>query len=158
MKSEDNIPLRVVPYVDLKQYIGEWYEISRYPNSFQKGCVGSQATYKLREDGNIDVVNRCYGGSFSGKLREAKGKAWVVDSSTNAKLKVSFFWPFSGDYWIIELGKNYEYAVIGHPKRKYLWILSRNRTMDSIVYDGILHRLKTVHNYDTSRLINTLQE
>jgi len=158
MKSHKTIALSVVPYVDLKRYSGEWYEISRYPNRFQSGCFGSKATYTLRGDGKIEVLNQCNDSSFSGKLRVAKGKAWAVDKNSNAKLKVSFFWPFSGDYWIIELGKDYEYAVVGHPKREYLWILSRTKVMNSAVYNGILHRLETVHKYDTSRLISTPQE
>ena len=153
-KSE---PLPVVPYVDLKRYTGTWYEIARYPHKFQEGCVESKATYSLRDDGKIAVLNECYDNTFSGKIRSAKAKAWVIDKKTNAKLKVSFFWPFSGDYWIIDLGKNYEYAVVGHPKRKYLWILSRTKTMEEKVYKAILSRLKD-EQYDTSKLIKTLQQ
>ena len=157
MQRQTAFPLPVVPYVDLNRYAGTWYEIARYPNSFQEGCVGSRATYTLRDDGKISVLNECYDKTFHGKIRSAKGKAWVIDKETNAKLKVSFFWPFSGDYWIIDLGKNYEYAVIGHPKRKYLWILSRTREMEGEVYNTILSRLQEKH-YDTSRLIKTMQE
>ena len=154
MSKQSSNPLSVVPYVDLNRYTGIWYEIARYPNSFQKGCVGSSATYALRDDGKLSVLNECY---VKGKLRSAKGKAWVVDKETNAKLRVSFFWPFAGDYWIIDLGNNYEYAVIGHPKRKYLWILSRTREMEGDVYEAILSRLRD-KQYDTSRLIQTPQE
>lgn len=157
MKKDDHSSLKVVPFVDLTRYMGVWYEIARYPNSFQKGCVGSKATYALRDDGKVSVLNECYDGSFSGKLRSAKGKAWVVDKKTNAKLKVSFFWPFSGDYWIIELGKDYEYAVIGHPDRKYLWILSRTKKMDETLYQEILSRLKA-KGYDITRLLKAIQE
>ena len=157
MKKEPSSPLSTVSHVDLNRYMGVWYEIARYPNSFQKGCVGSKATYTLLDDGKVSVLNECYDGSFSGKPRSAKGKAWVVDKETNAKLKVSFFWFFSGDYWIIDLGRDYEYAVIGHPKRKYLWILSRTKEMDEGVYEGILSLLHD-KQYDTSKLIKTLQE
>jgi apolipoprotein D and lipocalin family protein len=157
MKRDDGSPLQVVPFVDLKRYAGEWYEIARLPNTFQKDCVGSRATYTLRDDGKVTVLNQCHDKSLSGRLRQAKGKAWVVDKKTNAKLKVSFFWPFSGDYWIIELGKDYEYAVIGHPDRKYLWILSRTKTMGEELYQAILARLREA-GYDTSKLIkNNLQ-
>jgi apolipoprotein D and lipocalin family protein len=156
MGKEPSPPLQVVPYVDLNRYIGVWYEIARYPNSFQKDCVGSKATYELRADGKISVLNECYDKSFEAKLRSAKGKAWVVDKGTNAKLKVSFFWFFAGDYWIIDLGKDYEYAVVGHPKRKYLWILSRTKTIDEQVYKNILSRLQN-KQYDTSKLMKTLQ-
>jgi len=147
-------PLQVVQYVDLNRYTGIWYEIARYPHKFQTGCAGSRATYTLRDDGKLSVLNECYEESDKSKLRSAKGKAWVVDKSTNAKLKVSFFWPFSGAYWIIDIGSDYEYAVIGHPDRQYLWILSRTQVMDESVYESILNRLKDQH-YDTSRLIRT---
>jgi apolipoprotein D and lipocalin family protein len=154
-RSEINT-LQVVPFVDFKRYLGEWYEIARFPHRFQKDCVASKATYTLRDDGKITVLNQCYDKSLSGSLREATGKAWVVDKKTNARLKVSFFWPFSGDYWIIDLGKDYEYAVIGHPERKYLWILSRTKTMTEDVYEAILKRLK-VAGYDTSKLMKSNQ-
>ena len=144
--------LTTTPFVDLSRYVGQWYEIARYPNRFQKNCVGSKANYSLTDDGKIKVINECYDNSFSGKLRTAKGKAWVVDNETNAKLKVSFFWPFSGDYWIIDLGQEYEYAVIGHPDRKYLWILSRSPDMDDKVYQSILAMLQE-QEYDTEKLI-----
>lgn len=156
MRRTEINPLQVVPYVDFKRYTGEWYEIARFPNRFQKDCVASKATYTLRDDGKITVLNQCYDKSLSGRLREATGKAWVVYEKTNAKLKVSFFWPFSGDYWIIDLGENYEYAVIGHPERKYLWILSRTKTMTEDVYEAILKRLNAA-GYDTSKLMKSNQ-
>jgi apolipoprotein D and lipocalin family protein len=150
-------PLETVPFVDLNRYTGVWYEIARYPNSFQEGCVGSRATYSLRDDGKISVLNECYDRSFDGRLRSAQGKAWIIDKASNAKLKVSFFWPFSGAYWIIDLGSDYEYAVIGHPKRTYLWILSRTKTLEAEVYEKILFRLKD-KQYDTTKLITTPQK
>jgi apolipoprotein D and lipocalin family protein len=156
MPRQTSSPLEVVPFVDLNLYTGVWYEIARYPNSFQEGCVGSKATYAFREDGKISVLNECYDKSFDGRVKSAKGKAWSVDKETNAKLKVSFFWFFTGDYWIIDLGENYEYAVIGHPKRKYLWVLSRTSEMDGEVYEKVLDRLRD-KQYDTSMLIKTPQ-
>jgi len=149
-------PLETVPSVDLDRYVGTWYEIASFPQRFQKGCTGTTATYSIREDGSIEVVNRCARDSLDGRITVARGRARVVDRSTNAKLKVSFFWPFWGDYWIIDLGRDYEYAVVGHPNRKYLWILSRTPTMEAAVYDGILERLRA-QGYDTSRLSRTLQ-
>src|SRR5512136_648385 len=131
-------PLRVVPSVDLTRYVGTWYEIARFPHRFQEGCVGSRANYSLLEDGKVGVLNECYKSSFDGPLSSAKGKAWVVDKETNAKLKVSFFWPFSGDYWIIDLGPDYKYTVVGHPSRDYLWILSRTPKMEDSTYKTIL--------------------
>ncbi len=148
--------LNVVPYVKIEQYVGTWHEIARYPNSFQKDCVATTATYTLDKDGKIKVVNRCRLGSVDGKEKTARGKAWVVDETSNAKLKVQFFWPFSGDYWIIQLDKDYQYAVVGHPKRKYLWILSRTPEMDEKLYHEILQKLVR-QGYDPQRLITAAQ-
>ena len=149
-------PLQTVPKVDLPRYTGTWYEIASYPQSFQAGCTGTTATYTLRDDGDIKVVNRCRKGSLSGEEDSAEGRARVVDTTTNAKLEVTFFWPFWGDYWIIDLGEDYEYAVVGHPGRDYLWILSRAPTMDDGVYQGILQRLQA-KGYPLDRLQKTVQ-
>ncbi len=149
-------PLEVVPHVDLKRYIGTWYEIARFPHRFQEGCVGSRATYTLLEDGKIGVLNQCHKGALDGEISSVRGKAWITDPKTNAKLKVRFFWPFTGDYWIIDLGENYEYAVVGHPSRDYLWILSRSPEMDELVYNRILQKLRDQF-YDVGKLIKTPQ-
>lgn len=149
-------PLRTVPHVDLERYMGTWYDIASFPQRFQKGCTGTTATYTLRPDGTVEVLNRCARGSLDGKVTTAKGRAKVVDPTSNAKLKVSFFRPFWGDYWIVDLGRDYEYAVVGHPGRRYLWILSRTPTMAPEVYAGILERLRAQH-YDVSRLVRTPQ-
>jgi len=130
VKAQDmnNSPV-TVDSVDLTKYAGLWYEIAKIPNRFQKSCArNTTAEYKLRADGNIDVINKCV--EENGNINEAKGIAEVVDTTTNAKLEVSFvrilgiqlFW---GDYWIIGLDKDYKYAVVGTPSRKYGWILSR---------------------------------
>ena len=148
--------LRTVPHVDLARYVGVWYDIASFPQRFQGGCTATTATYTIRGDGEIDVLNRCRKGSLTGEEASAKGLARVVDRSTNAKLKVSFFRPFWGDYWIIDLGADYEYAVVGHPSRDYLWILSRTPTMDAAVYDGIVARLRA-QGYEVERLKRTLQ-
>src|SRR5512144_1232890 len=149
-------PLRTVPHVDLQRYLGTWYEIASFPQSFQRGCTATTATYALRDDGDIDVVNRCRKGSPDGPEKVARGRARVVDRSTNAKLEVSFFRPFWGDYWIVDLGADYEYAVVGHPGRDYLWILSRTRTMEPELYASIVHRLEA-QGYETHRLQKTTQ-
>jgi len=134
-------PLAVVETVDVNRYLGKWYEIASYPAWFQKGCTATTAEYSLLPDGKIQVVNRCRKDSLEGPLKESKGKAEVVDSATNAKLKVWFFWPFKGNYWIIDLAPDYQWAVVGEPSRKYLWILSRTPTLDAAVYQSILKRL-----------------
>ena len=150
-------PLQTVPKVDLNRYLGTWYEIATIPQRFQKGCTGVTAAYSLRSDGRIDVLNQCYKDSLNGKYKSVHGKAWVTDTLTNAKLKVQFFWPFSGAYWIIELDSNYQYAVVGHPNRNYLWILCRAPKMDPELYDGLLARIRDVHGYDISKIERTLQ-
>ena len=149
-------PLSVVSAVDLERYQGEWYEIASYPAWFQKGCVGSTAQYSLLKNVKIQVVNRCFKGSLDGPLKESKGKAEVVDTTTNAKLKVWFFWPFKGNYWIIDLSPDYQWAVVGEPSRKYLWILSRTPDMSETVYQDILARLPE-KGYDPGKLVKTEQ-
>jgi apolipoprotein D and lipocalin family protein len=149
-------PLKTVPVVELSRYLGTWYEIASFPQSFQEGCHGTSATYALRDDGTIDVLNRCRKGSLDGEENVANGRARVVDPVTNAKLQVSFFGPFWGDYWVIDLGADYEFAVVGHPGRDYLWILSRTRVMEPAAYEGVLARLKEQH-YDLTRLALTPQ-
>ena len=147
--------LEVVPTVDLTRYVGRWYEISRLPNSFQKKCADSvTADYTMRADGKIEVLNRCR--KPSGEYTTAKGKAKIVDKKTNAKLKVTFFWPFYGDYWILDLGPNYEYAVVGEPDRKYLWILSRSPQMDEALYQQLLQKM-AAKGFNTEKMIRTSQ-
>jgi apolipoprotein D and lipocalin family protein len=107
-------PLQVVPHVDLDRYLGTWYEIARFPFRLQEGCVATQATYTLLEHGKIGVLNQCRKHGFDEELSTAKGKAWIVDKETNAKIKVRFFG--LQDYWIIDLGKNYDYAVVSQPE------------------------------------------
>ncbi len=133
-------PVRTVPYVDLERYMGKWYEIAAYPQSFQKNCVKSSAEYSLRDDGKVNVLNSCI--QKDGTVKDAKGTAKVVDKTTNSKLKVSFFWPFYGDYWIMDLGTNYEYVVVGNPDRDALWILSRTPEMREDVYQRILRGIE----------------
>lgn len=149
-------PLTTVPRVELNRYLGTWYEIASFPQSFQKGCTGSTATYSLREDEKIEVVNRCRLESLEGPEKIARGVARVVDPTTNAKLEVSFFRPFWGDYWVIDLEPSYAFAVVGHPSRDYLWILSRTPQLSPDVYERILGRLRAM-NYDLSRLKQTAQ-
>ncbi len=149
-------PLRTVEHVDLQRYLGNWYEIASFPQQFQRGCTATTATYAMRPDGEIDVLNRCRTGSLDGPEKDAHGRARVVDHVSNAKLEVTFFWPFWGDYWIVDLGTDYEYAVVGHPSRDYLWILSRTSTMGPGLYESVVRRLKA-QGYETDRLQRTTQ-
>lgn len=148
--------LETVPFVDLKKYTGKWFEIASYPQRFQKGCHCTTAQYTLSDKGYVIVENRCNRDSANGKPSYIKGKAFVEKNSGNAKLKVQFFWPFRGKYWIIDLADDYSYAVVSHPNRKYLWILSRTPAMDENTYRQILERLKQ-KSFDLSILRKTVQ-
>jgi apolipoprotein D and lipocalin family protein len=149
-----SLSLEVVPHVELEKYLGKWYEIAHLPAKFQEGCNETTATYTLSKDGSISVLNQC---TKNGKMKQAKGKAKVVDKNSNAKLKVTFFWPFYGDYWIIKLGNDYDYAVVGTPNRKYLWILSRTPQMDDKLYSQLIENIKS-KGFDPNNLIKTLQK
>jgi len=155
-KRKDLPPLRTVPRVELQRYLGTWYEIAAFPQRFQRGCTASMATYTARDDGQIDVVNRCREGTPDGPEKVARGRARVIDRETNARLEVSFFRPFWGDYWIIDLAEDYGYAVVGHPSRDYLWILSRTPNLPAESYEAILRRLQA-QGYETGRLVRTVR-
>ncbi len=150
-------PLAVVGEVDLDRYLGRWFEIASFPQRFQRGCVATTATYSRLGEGRIRVENECRDETFDGELRRVEGVAWLADPQESpAKLKVQFFWPFSGDYWILELDPEYRYAVVGHPSRDYLWILSRTRTLDPAIYEMLLSRIEA-DGYDLDRLNRTPQ-
>lgn len=152
-----------VPSVDLKRYSGKWFEIARYPNKFQKDCVGNTtAEYVLNTDETLQVTNRCL--KKDGKVSEATGKGKVEDTTTRAKLAVRFapavlsFLPMVwGDYWIIDLDSNYQYSVVGDPERKYLWILSRTPNMDDAIYQQILRKVEKM-GYQPNKLMKTPQD
>ena len=154
--------VRTVPSVDLDRYAGSWFEIARFPNRFQVQCAGEvRAEYRRRDDGRIDVVNSCR--LADGKDTVARGIARVIDTESNAKLKVRFapallsFLPFVwGDYWIIGLADDYRWAVVGSPDRNYLWVLSRTPSMPEPVYDAAIATAKA-NGFDTSRLQRTRQ-
>jgi apolipoprotein D and lipocalin family protein len=149
--------LQTVPFVDLNKYAGKWYEIASIPQFFQKGCHGTTAEYTLTDKGYVIVENRCNKDSIHGKQTYIKGKAFVVENSGNAKLKVQFFWPFKGKYWIIDLADDYSYAVVGNPNRKSLWILSRTAMMNDITYQQIISRIKE-NGFDISKIVLTKQK
>jgi len=155
-------PVTTVGKVDLDKYQGTWFEIARYPNKFQKKCVGNTtATYRKLESGRIEVVNECL--MRNGKINKAKGTAKIVDTKTNAKLKVrfapgwlSFIPAVWGDYWILDLDKEYKHVAIGDPDRKYFWILSRTPTMDTKTYQDILRRAEKM-GFAPNKVIDTPQ-
>ena len=128
-------PVRTVEAVDLQRYAGTWYEIARFPNSFQDGrgrrCEETTATYALRPDGQVAVTNRCLDAADGGREIVATATAYAVEGSNNARLRVTFFWPFYGDYWVIGLDRDYRWAVVGAPGRDYLWVLARTPALSA---------------------------
>ena len=161
-KPNNGTPLEVVPSVDIQSYMGTWYEIARLPNKFQKKCAGTRANYQLRSDGKVSVLNQCQDKNDPDNVWEAEGTAYVADSQTNAKLKVSFVpffqhWGFfSGDYWIIALDSKYQYVMVGEPARRYLWILSRSKNMPESLIEGLLAQAKR-QGFNLEGLIRTPQ-
>jgi apolipoprotein D and lipocalin family protein len=155
-------PVRTVERVDLDRYLGVWHEIAKFPNRFQRRCAANvTATYARRDDGRLDVVNRCR--AADGSRVEAAGVARVVDERTFAKLKVRFapaylsFLPMVwGDYWIVGLADDYSWAVVGSPDRQYLWILSRTPGLDAGRLDAA-HTAARANGFDISRLESTKQ-
>lgn len=149
-KKSDKMNTETVKEVDLQRYLGKWYEIARFDHSFERGLVGATATYSMRDDGKIKVLNQGYKNTLDGELSKAEGKAKLTDEP--GKLKVSFFWIFYADYYILELDANYQWALIGSKSDKYLWILSRTPKLEDNVKNLILHHAAK-RGYDTSKLI-----
>lgn len=147
----------VVKNLDLERYLGKWYEIARYDHRFERGLVGVTATYSMRKDGKIKVVNSGYKGTLEGERSEAIGKAKIPNPQIPSKLKVSFFWIFYGDYFVLELDENYQWAVIGSSSDKYLWILSRTPQLDENLYKEILNKI-SARGYDVKKLIEVKQK
>ena len=144
-------PLRTVPHVELPRYMGDWYVISNIPYFAENGCFDSIESYALRPDGDIDNWFTCRKKSFDAPLeRKATALATVKDKTSNAVWSVRFFKVISVKYLILDLDPNYQWAVIGHPSRKYGWVLARAKTLDAATYKAILGRLAD-QGYDTSK-------
>ena len=153
--SSKNPPLQTVEKVDLERYLGTWYEIARYEHFFEKDCKNVSANYSIMDEETIKVINKCTKIQTNEK-KEAMGRAYAIDE-TNSKLKVSFFRPFYGDYWVLILDENYEYAVVGTPNREYLWILARDKKLPLKIQNDILEKLPSL-GFDISKLLWTMQE
>lgn len=153
-------PVQTVAAVDLDRYLGTWYEIARFPNSFQdsptRRCVATTATYALRPDGQVAVTNRCLDAANDNRETVANGTAYAVAGGNNARLRVTFFWPFYGDYWVIGLDPAYRWAVVGAPGRDYLWILSRTPVMTPGDYAEAVG-IAAAQGFDITRLQPTPQ-
>jgi lipocalin len=145
-----------VKELDLNRYLGTWYEIARFPHSFEKNLVGVTATYSLRNDGLIKVLNQGYKNTLAGERSKAVGKAKIPNSAEPGKLKVSFFWIFYADYFVLELDENYQYAMIGSSSDKYFWILSRTPQMAPEVYEMLLEKARK-RGYNLEKLYKVPQ-
>lgn len=147
-----NEPPPVAENVDIERYLGTWFEIARADHSFERNCQGVSAYYERREDGAIRVLNRCWQGSLDGELDVAEGRALIRDRTSNARLRVSFFGPFFGDYWILDVAEDYSWAIVSEPQGRYLWILAREPQMDPAVLQARLDFLQAL-GFDTEGLI-----
>ena len=148
-------PLAVASNVELSRFQGKWYEIARLPRTTQTDCHGTTAFYTQNSDGSLTFVNQCNVGSQTGPMKTLAMAATVPDSNVQAKLALDVG-GYVGDYWILEVDSNYQYAVIGHPSRLYFWILSRAPTLDSATVQGIVSRAQSDH-FDMSQLEYTPQ-
>jgi len=137
--------------VDLSLYLGRWYEIARYEASFQRGCETVTADYSLRPDGMIRVLNACRQDRVDGPVKQAEGKAYVVEGSQNAKLRVSFFGPFYGNYWVLDHADDYSWSIVGEPSGRYLWLLARQPHPPAHVVSDLKARTASL-GYDLSWL------
>jgi apolipoprotein D and lipocalin family protein len=140
-----------VEHVDLNRYAGLWYEIARLPNSFEKGLECVTARYTLKPNGRVQVLNKGFS-ARKGRYKSSKGRAWVPDDNHPGRLKVSFFWPFAGNYYIISLDNDYTYALVGDPSREYLWVLSRTKELDETHYAELLTTARTL-GFDTDQMV-----
>lgn len=140
--------------VELKRYLGKWYELARYEASFQKDCDAVTADYSLRTDGAIRVINTCHQGGPRGPVRSAEAVAKLPEGSNGSKLKVSFFGPFFADYWVLDRAADYSWSIVGEPSGKYLWLLSRTPNVGQRKYDALVKRAAKL-GYDVSMLRQT---
>lgn len=138
-----------VKQLDLKRFMGRWYEIARYDHKFERGMTNVTATYTLLDNGKIEVLNE---GMKDGKHKTANGKGKLPDASEPGKLKVAFFLWFYADYYVLDIVPDYSYALIGSSSDKYLWIMSRTPSLPKPVLDSLIDNLRR-RGYDTSKLI-----
>jgi apolipoprotein D and lipocalin family protein len=145
-------PLDTVPELDIERYSGTWYEIARLPNRFERGLKCVTATYTLREDGRVTVFNQGHKIDDPAETQSIEGVAWVPNNKEPGRLKVRFFWPFSAGYYVMALGNDYEYALVGSPSRRFLWILARDPQMAPDLYNKLTETARA-KGFDTSEMI-----
>ena len=143
--------IEAVADLDISRCTGTWYEIARLRHWFERNVVAAAATCELLPNGKMRIIGQGQKNTFDGKRVKAKGIAWRSDKNSTAKWRVRFFWPFYGSYWIIKLDPDYRYAIVAHPKRKYLWVLSRVPTMDEPLFSSLIKFVEE-QGFDLSRL------
>ena len=148
--------LRTVPRVDLKRYMGDWRVIAHIPYFAEKGCIDSIETYAARPDGWIDNVFTSRKGSFAAKPSQVRAIAWVHNQETNAEWRIRFFHLITAKYLVLDLDPDYRWTVVGHPSRKYGWIMAREKTLPDSTYRGILARL-AAQGYDPAAFVRVPQ-
>lgn len=153
--GNSNVPQPAKP-VELKRYLGNWYEQARYEAGFQKGCEAVTAEYAQKSDGAVVVVNSCHQGGVTGPSKTAEATARVVDGSNGSKLKVTFFWPIQADYWVLDRAPDYSWSIVGEPSGRYLWILTRKQSVSPRQYAALVERAKAL-GYDVNMLRRTQQ-
>ncbi len=149
--GQSNTNMKTVKDVELAKFLGVWYEIARFPHSFERNLVGVTATYSLKKNGNIQVINQGYKNTLDGKPKKAKAFAKIPDPNEPGRLKVYFFWPFGADYLILDLDKDYQWALVGSSSPNYLWILSCTPQLDDNIYQSIVEKAKSI-GYDIKKL------
>lgn len=150
-------PLDTVPNFDISRYTGTWYEIARLPNRFEKNLDCVTANYTILPEGKVEVINKGYLINDHTRSKDIKGKAYMPDVNNSSKIKVSFFGPFYGDYWVLAIDNEYKNVLVGDPSRKYLWILSRADTMEINTYKT-LENIALKKGFNTSQLIKVNQQ
>lgn len=145
-----SVPQPIKP-VEIDRYLGHWFELARYENQFERNCEAVTADYSLRKDGTVRVLNTCREGGTNGEFRASEGRAKTVPDSGNSKLKVSFFGPFYGDYWILDRAADYSWSIVGEPSGRYLWILTRTPKPTKKTRNMLVERAKAL-GYDVDML------
>jgi len=143
--------------INIEQFMGTWYEIARFPHRFERNLVGVTASYRLKKNGKVEVINKGFKNTLDGKQKKAKAFAKISNPEETGRLKVFFFWPFGADYLVLDIDEDYTWALIGSSSPDYLWILSRTPELPNDTYQKIVHKAKSI-GYDVSKLETVKQK
>lgn len=149
--GQKGLTMKTVQNFKVEQFMGTWYEIARFPHSFERNLVGVTATYRLKPNGKVEVINQGYKNNLEGKVKRAKAFAKIPNPNEPGRLKVYFFWPFGADYLILDIAPDYQWALVGSSSPKFLWILHRAPQMDSELFSTIVNKARQL-GYDIDRL------